>query len=126
MQMYRYDIVGFLQWGYNFYNNQFSVDGIEPYTDVSGEHWVPAGDPFSVYPGPRGIALESLRIVVFHDALQDMRAMKLCESLYSKDEVVSEIEKILGAAVTFNESAKSEATMLAIREKINEMIKVRI
>ena len=126
MQMYRYDIVGFLQWGYNFYNNQFSVDGIEPYTDVSGEHWVPAGDPFSVYPGPRGTALESLRIVVFHDALQDMRAMKLCESLYSKDEVVSEIEKILGATVTFNESAKSETTMLAIREKINEMIKAKI
>ena len=75
MQMYKYDIVGFLQWGFNFYNNQFSVDECEPYTDVSGEHWVPAGDTFSVYPAPHGKVYESLRIVVFHDALQDMRAM---------------------------------------------------
>ena len=126
MQMYKYDIVGFLQWGYNFYNNQFSVDEAEPYTDVSGEHWVPAGDPFSVYPAPHGQVYESLRIVVFHDALQDMRAMKLCESLYSKDEVVAEIEKIMGETLAFDVCAKTEATMLAIRERINEMIKAKV
>lgn len=126
MQMYKYDIVGFLQWGYNFYNNQFSVDECEPYTDVSGEHWVPAGDPFSVYPAPHGGVYESLRIVVFHDALQDMRAMKLCESLYSKEEVVGEIENILGKALAFDVCAKSEETMLKIRARINEMIKAKI
>ena len=125
MQMYKYNIVGFLQWGFNFYNNQFSVDEIEPYTDLSGEHWVPAGDPFSVYPAPHGKALESLRIVVFHDALQDMRAMQLCESLYSKDEVVAEIEKIFGKSLAFDTCATDEKTMLAIRERINEMIKAK-
>ena len=125
MQMYKYNIVGFLQWGYNFYNNQFSVNEIEPYTDLSGEHWVPAGDPFSVYPAQRGNALDSIRIVVFHDALQDMRAMQLCESLYSKDEVVAEIEKVFGETLTFDTCAKSEKTMLAIRERINEMIKAK-
>ena len=125
MQMYKYDIVGFLQWGYNFYSNQFSVDEVEPYTDASGEHWVPAGDTYSVYPAPRGKVYESLRIIVFHDALQDISAMKLCESLYSKEDVVAEIEKLLGTTITFNECAKSEATMLAIREKINEMIKAK-
>ena len=126
MQMFKYDIVGFLQWGYNFYNNQFSVDEAEPYTDTSGEHWVPAGDTFSVYPAPHGKVYESLRIVVFHDALQDMRAMKLCESLYSKAEVVSEIEKIMGETLAFDVCAKSEKTMLAIRERINEMIKAKV
>ena len=125
MQMYKYDIVGFLQWGFNFYNNQFSVDEIEPYTDLSGEHWVPAGDPFSVYPAPHGKAYESLRIVVFHDALQDMRAMQLCETLYSKDEVVAEIEKIFGKSLAFDTCATDEKTMLAIRERINEMIKAK-
>ena len=126
MQMYKYDIVGFLQWGFNFYSNQFSVNEVEPYTDASGEHWVPAGDTYSVYPAPRGNVFESLRIVVFHDALQDIGAMKLCESLYSKEEVVAEIEKILGVTLTFNECAKSEETMLKIRERINEMIKAKI
>ena len=126
MQMYKYDIVGFLQWGFNFYSNQFSVNEVEPYTDASGEHWVPAGDTYSVYPAPRGKVFESLRIVVFHDALQDMCAMKLCESLYSKEEVVAEIENILGTTLTFNECAKSEETMFKIRERINEMIKAKI
>ena len=126
MQMYKYDIVGFLQWGFNFYNNQFSVDQIEPYTDLSGEHWVPAGDTFSVYPGLRGQAIDSLRIVVFFHALQDMRAMKLCEKLYSKEEVVAEIEKIMGEELRFDVCAKSEATMLAVRERINEMIKAKV
>lgn len=126
MQMYKYKIIGFLQWGFNFYNNQFSVDDIEPYTDLSGEHWVPAGDPFSVYPGPRGKALDSIRIVVFSHALQDMRAMNLCESLYSKEEVVAEIEKIMGEELRFDVCAKSEATMLAVRERINEMIKAKV
>ena len=126
MQMYKYDIVGFLQWGYNFYSNQFSVDEVEPYTDSSGEHWVPAGDTYSVYPAPRGKVYESLRIVVFHDAIQDIGAMKLCESLYSKAEVVAEIEKILGETLTFETCAKSAKTMLAIREKVNEMIKAKV
>ncbi len=126
MQMYKHDIVGFLHWGFNFYNNQFSVDEAEPYTDASGEHWVPAGDTYSVYPAPHGQVYESLRIVVFYDALQDMRAMKLCESLYSKDEVVSEIEKIMGESIAFDVCAKTEATMLAVRERINEMIKAKI
>ena len=126
MQMYKYDIVGFLQWGYNFYSNQFSVDEVEPFTDSSGEHWVPAGDTYSVYPGPNGEALESLRIVVFHDALQDMQAMRLCQSLYSKEEVVKQIEAILGESLAFDVCAKSEKTMLAIRERINEMIKAKI
>ena len=126
MQMYKYDIVGFLQWGFNFYNNQFSVDECEPYTDVSGEHWVPAGDTFSVYPAPHGKVYESLRIVVFHDALQDISAMRLCESLYSKEEVVSEIEKVFGETLEFTTCAKTEATMLAIRERINEMIKAKL
>ena len=55
-----------------------------------------------------------------------MRAMKLCENLYSKEEVVCEIEKIFGETLAFNTCAKSEATMLAIREKINEMIKAKL
>ena len=126
MQMYKYDIVGFLQWGFNFYSNQFSVDEIEPYTDLSGEHWVPAGDTFSVYPGAHGKPVDSLRIVVFSHALQDMRAMKLCEKLYSKAEVVAEIEKIMGEELRFDVCAKSEATMLAVRERINEMIKAKV
>ncbi|MGM9680210.1 MAG: DUF4091 domain-containing protein [Eubacteriales bacterium] len=121
MQFYKYDIKGFLQWGYNFYNNMSSVDSINPYLDTCGEYWVPAGDPFSVYPAADGTAIESIRLAVFREALEDVRAMKLCEQFYGKERVVSEMEKIFGE-IRFNRCAKSSEVLLAVRAKIDEMI----
>ena len=126
MQLYKYDIVGFLQWGYNFYSNQGSSDTVDPYTNGSGDSWVPSGDTLSVYPGFKGTALESIRLAVFYHALEDMRAMQLAESLYSKEEVVAEIEKAFGKELTFYTCAKDAETMLRIRERINEMIKAKL
>ena len=126
MQMYKYDIVGFLHWGFNFYKNQHSCNLINPYLDQSGENWVSAGDTFSVYPAPDGTALESLRIPVFFSGLCDVRAMQLCESLYSKAEVVAAIEGELGEELTFDRCAHSADEMLRVREKINAMIKAKI
>ncbi len=122
MQFFKYDIVGFLQWGYNFYNNMHSRDTVNPYADASGEYWVPAGDTYSVYPAEDGTAYESTRILVFHEALEDVRAMTLCASYYGKDRVVAEMEAILGETITFDHCAKSAETMLAIRARIDEMI----
>ncbi len=122
MQMYKYDIAGFLQWGYNFYNNMSSVDTINPYADVSGEYWVPAGDPFSVYPAEDGTAYESTRILVFHEALEDVRAMKLCASYYGKERVVAEMEAVFGREIKFSTCATSSQMMLAIRARIDELI----
>jgi hypothetical protein len=127
MQMYKYDIVGFLHWGYNFYNTQGSYNPINPYTDTCGDGWVPAGDTFSVYPGADGNALESLRIVVFYDALQDMMAMKLAEKLCGKEKVVETIEKAFGSElVYFHKCARSSEQMLAVREAVNSLIKNNI
>lgn len=125
MQMYKFNIVGFLQWGYNFYNNCSSVDPINPYIDASGEKWVSAGDSFSVYPAQNGEALESLRILVFQEGLTDMQAMTLCESYYSHDEVVKAIEDTLGRELRFDVCALSAEEMLAVRDKINQMIKAK-
>lgn len=122
-QMYKYDIVGFLQWGYNFYYNRQSGDLINPYLQQDGDAWVPAGDAFSVYPAPNGEALESLRIAVFYDALQDMRAMRLCEQYCGKDAVVAVIDEEIGTDVTFDTCAKNAAQILKIRERVNEMLR---
>ena len=123
MQIYKYNIEGFLQWGYNFYNNQYSDTPINPYliTDCDGSF--PAGDAYSVYPGANGEALESIRIIAHHQGLTDIKAMKLCEKYYSHDEVVAAIEEIFGQELTFETCAKSAETMLLIRERINSMIK---
>ena len=126
MQFYKYDIVGFLQWGYNFYNNQLSRDSIDPYLELSANYAFPAGDAFSVYPAPDGTAYESTRIIVFHEALQDLAAMKLCERYYGKEAVVKAIEEVFGKSITFDTCAKSSEMMLRIRKAVNDMIKKAI
>lgn len=122
MQFYKYDIAGFLQWAYNFYNNMHSVDTVDPYSDASGEYWVPAGDAFSVYPAQDGTAYESLRLVVFHEALEDVRAMRLCESFYGKERVMTEIEQVFGRPITFSTCAVMSAEVLAVRARVDELI----
>ena len=126
MQLYKYNIKGFLHWGYNFYNNQFSDSAINPYLETSSGHGFPGGDAYSVYPGTNGECLESMRIKVFYEALQDIKAMKLCESYYSKEEVVAAIEEAFGGELRFDTCAKSAEQMLAVREKINQMIKAAV
>ncbi len=123
MQMYKYDIVGFLHWGFNFYQNRHSLDAANPYIDSCGDEWVPAGDTCIVYPAQDGTAYESMRAPVFFDALQDMRAMKLCEKYYSKEEIVAGMEAALGAEIKFDKCAEDSKTMLAIRGYINRLIK---
>lgn len=126
MQMYKYDIEGFLHWGYNFYNNQFSENALNPYLETACDLGFPAGDAYSVYPGPNATCLESARLKVFYEALQDMRAMRLCETLYSHEEVVAAIEEAFGGEIVFDKCARSAAQMLAVREKVNAMIKAKI
>ena len=126
MQFYKYDIAGFLQWGYNFYNNQVSDSPIDPYQELSANYAFPAGDAFSVYPAPDGSAYESTRIIVFHEALQDYKAMKLCERYYGKKAVVDAIEAVFGKSITFDTCARSSDMMLRIRATVNKMIKEAI
>ena len=125
MQMYKYNIAGFLHWGYNFYNNFLSCNPINPYVESAADLAFPAGDAYSVYPGPNATCLESTRIKVFYEALQDIKAMKLCERLYSHDEVVAAIEEVFGKELRFDTCTYDAETMLAIRDKVNMMIKAK-
>ena len=122
MQLYKYDIKGFLHWGYNFYNNRHSGNAVNPYLNQCGDDWVPAGDMFSVYPESDGTPLESSRAVVFYEALQDLRAMQLCEQYYSHEEIVAEIERVHGGELVFERCAYSSREMLEIRGAVNAMI----
>ncbi len=122
LQLYKYNIVGFLHWGYNFYNNMHSRDAINPYLDTCAGYAFPAGDAFSVYPAQDGSALESVRILSFYEALQDVRALRLAEALCGRERVIEEIEHIFGEEIRFDKCATSAEPLLNIREKINEMI----
>lgn len=121
--LYKYDVKGFLQWGYNFYNSQYSIKAIDPYkvTDAGGSF--PSGDSFMVYPGSKGQALESLRLKVFYDGFEDMMALKLLESKIGREKVLEIIDKDLFKPLTFKEYPHENDWLLEFREKINQMIK---
>ncbi len=122
LQLYKFNIVGFLHWGYNFYNASLSKGTVNPYLDTCANHSFPAGDAFSVYPAQGGDALESIRILSFYEALQDVRAFRLAEQLVGRDRVIEELEQIFGEEIRFDRCAYAAEPLLQIREKINEMI----
>lgn len=124
-QLYKYDIKGFLHWGYNFYFNQFSYASVNPFMNTDGEYFSPAGDTFSVYPGPDGIPWESIRLLVFYDGIQDMRAYRLCEQLYGKDYVMGIIEDEI-SPITFRDYPLNAEYLLKVRERINRAIADKI
>lgn len=119
-QMYKYDVKGFLHWGYNYWYTRFSVREIDPYqvTDAGGAF--AAGDSFVVYPGKDGKPLSSLRLKVFYDGFQDMRALQLLESLTSRENAMSILEA--DSKITFSEYPHSDEWQMNTREKINKAI----
>lgn len=124
VQMWKYNIVGFLHWGFNFYNSQNSIRTINPYLITDGDYFVPAGDPYAVYPGEGGEALDSLHRLPFTMALQDVRAMKLAETLAGRDAVL----RILDGEgnVTFSEYPRSGAWLQGVRDRVNGLIEENV
>ena len=126
LMLYKYDFKGFLHWGFNFYNTSGSWQHINPFLDTSSGNLFPSGDPFSVYPGDNGEPWESMRIVSFGSGLFDMRIFMLCESLYSRDEVIAALESELGGEITPATYVNDSASYLRIRERIVNMIKAKL
>lgn len=126
IQLYKYDIIGILHWGYNFYNSQFCLEHINPYevTDAGGAF--PSGDAFMVYPGEDKKPEESIRMMVHNEALNDLRACKLLESLTDKAFVLDLIEGELSEPLTFKRFPKSDMYLIQMRNRINKEIAKRI
>ena len=121
--LYNYGIDGFLHWGFNFYNSQRSIRQINPYQETSSIYAFPAGDPFVVYPGEDGVPEVSLRLEVFNEGLQDMRAMQLLESLVGREKVMAILKKANGGKpMAMASYPKGEAAILKLRETVNASI----
>ena len=126
IQLYKYDIIGILHWGYNFYNSQFSIEHINPYEVTDAGNAFPSGDPFLVYPGADRCPEESIRMMVHYEALTDLRALELLESLTSKEYVMELIEGDLAEPITFKKYPKSDMYLLTLRNKVNREIAKRM
>lgn len=119
-QLYIHEIKGFLQWGFNFYNSAHSLRHINPYEVTDADCAFPSGDSFLVYPYENG-AIMSVRGEVIFEALQDMRAMQLLESLIGRDNLLKKFEKKFGD-IKFRFYPRGTEAMLEIREMVNDLI----
>ena len=122
-QLYKYEIEGFLQWGYNFWFKELSVGVLNPYEDTTAGGAFQSGDAFVVYPlDEDGEVVCSLRLYVFHESLQDLCALKLLESLTDRQTVVD----MLGDIELFASYPRNNDYILGLREEINNKIKALI
>jgi len=120
-QMYRFGVKGFLQWGYNFWYSRLSAREIDPFTESDADGYFPSGDSYVVYPGDGGQPLVSLRFKVFYDAIQDMRALQLLESLIGREKTVALLEAGTDG-ITFKSYPRDDEWHLRKREEINRAI----
>ena len=118
IQLYYYNIEGFLHWGYNFYNNCRSYDVIEPFGTTHGEFFQPVGDHYLVYPGTDGTAWESMRINALREAMDDMRALALYESRFGRAATEQLILEGTDGSLTFTHYPTDPNYILSLRERI--------
>lgn len=123
MQIYKLQLAGFLHWGYNFWYAQFSEYPIDPFTVTDAGGGFPSGDAYLVYPGPDG-PIESIRLEVLTEALQDLRALQLLETKIGRERVVSLLEEGLGNEITLNTYPQETEWYICKREEINQQIQI--
>ena len=124
-QLYKFDIKGFLQWGFNFYYSQYSDYPIDPWLDTDLDGFTPPGDGYQVYPGRNGKPVASLRLMHSLEVDQDLRAMQLLETLAGRDLVLKLIDEGV-EPIRFASYPHDDSYVLNLREKVNAEIAKRL
>jgi hypothetical protein len=84
--------LGFLHWGYNFYNKRWSISVTNPNTDTTaGFDGFPAGDSCLVYPGETEVEY-SIRYFSIKRAFEDYRLLKTLENKIGREAVLKILE----------------------------------
>lgn len=118
--IYYFDIKGFLHWGYNFYNSQYSLEHINPYAVADAGGAFQAGDAFLVYPGVDGKPEDSLRMMALNEGFQDYRALVKYEEKVGRAEVIALIERLYGGKLSMENYPTSYKYIEDLRKTINQ------
>ncbi|MBQ8401646.1 MAG: DUF4091 domain-containing protein [Clostridia bacterium] len=119
-QLWRWNIKGFLHWGFNFWYSCGSREVVNPYYITEGNYFGPAGDAFLVYPGKHGIPDESIRLHYFTEAMQDVRALQYAESLCGRETVEKLVDEY--GTLTFRTLPDAPGYCHELRQKVNRLI----
>lgn len=118
VQLWLYHIEGFLHWGYNYYHNRYSYEYVDPFGSTDGEYFAPGGDTYLVYPGNDGEAWESLRLNAMREAMDDMRALALCESIHGREFTEKIVRECAGGTLTFKDYPTDAQYFIRLREQL--------
>ena len=123
LQMYRYNAPGFLQWAYNYYYDFRSLGCCAPQNAPNTYRMYP-GVTYLCYPilgrGNRHV-VPSLREKLMAEAFDDLRALRLLESLIGREQTLALCQSFLGEEISFHTIPEGEALRL-LREEINHRI----
>ena len=111
--------LGFLHWGFNFYNAQYSTREIDPWEETDAGGNFPSGDSFIVYPKDNTV-YPSIRLFTMQEAFSDYFALEMLKKRYGKEFVRTFLmeQGIEGLSIY----PKSVEKHLEIRQKINEYL----
>ena len=123
IQMYYYNIKGFLHWGYNYYFCELSHGRFNPAINSCG--FGNAGTSYSVYPAPDGTAYQSVRQKNFGEGIVDYRLLQLLESIAGRKVVDEVIVKHFGVP-DFTVTPTDAAAIDNFRNEVEALIKANI
>ena len=110
---YRFEVLGFLHWGYNYWQRRGQLELVDPFTEQAAGAWPgwAYGDTFCVYPGPDG-PIDSIRWEIFAESLQDYALLQTL--------VVRPDDPRLVAFEDFNQFPKQLGWLRAMRRELLE------
>lgn len=120
-QLYYFRAKGFLHWGYNYYYGRLAHGLYNPALDPCCG-FPNAGTCYSVYPDVNRKPLQSIHQKMFTDALTDVRALQLLESLSGREVCEKLIRQYLGEPSFYNTPQKPQP-LIDFRAAVNKKIK---
>ena len=67
-----------------------------------------------------------MRLVTFYEAIEDLSVFRLCEKLYSREEVIAALEEELGGPIKPSTYVNTAKNYQRVRDRINRMIKAKL
>ncbi len=117
--MYKYNIKGFLHWGFNFYNSARSRYKVDPYLTTSADGAFPSGDGFIVYPAGNTVH-SSIRGELMYRAIEDIRLATALEEKLGREAVIAMIDRAAGRDLRFDDYPADNAFFETIRREMME------
>ncbi len=122
VKLYLHEAAGFLFNGYNYYFSAGSRYLTDPYLNTDNDGLGPAGSAFLVYPAEGGQPEESIRLMLFQQAMQDLGALQKLESLAGRDAVLTLLSQGIAAKPGETEEMMNDWWLLDLRRRLNAAI----